>query len=130
MVGVSHTARCLGIGQHDVSLFRELSDVEMAGAELERRRDGVLLVAGAGAGQVEVHSVQADLLRAARDKPQAELGVGRGQQRTPGVVEDLPSQDTRPETRQAGRVVRIEGQGQQSGGHPRTLARVSDDLAL
>ena len=110
VAGLDHAELvALGIGQHDVSLFRELSDVEMAGAELERRRDGVLLVAGAGAGQVEV------------DKPQAELGVGRGQQRTPGVVEDLPSQDTCPEARQAGRVVRIEGQGQQSGGHPRTL---------
>ncbi|GEM_PF-6051642 len=37
----------VGIGQHDMSLFRELPRVAIAGAELERRRDGVLLINGA-----------------------------------------------------------------------------------
>ena len=42
----------VGVGQHDVSLFRELADVEVVGAELKRRGDRVLLSGGAGAGQV------------------------------------------------------------------------------
>ena len=89
----------------------------MAGAEPQRRRHRVLLVGGAGAGQVQVHAVETDLLRAGRDEPQADLSVGTGQQCTAGVVEDLPSQDTCPEGREAFRVVRVEGQSQQTGGH-------------
>jgi len=73
-----------------VCVLRELADVEVSGAELERRRDRVLLVGAARAGQVEVHRVQTGLLRSARDEPQADLSVGPGQQRTAGIVDELP----------------------------------------
>ena len=95
-------------------LLRELTDVEVAGAELEGRRDGVLLVVGGGAGEVEVHPVAADLLRVRRDEPEAHLGVVARQQGAAGLLDHLPTEQARPELRQPGGVVRVEGQRQQS----------------
>ena len=47
VAGLDHAELvAFGIGQHDVSLFRELADVEVACAEFERRRDRVLLSGG------------------------------------------------------------------------------------
>ncbi len=77
----------------------------------------VLLFGGTGAGQVEVYPVRTDLLSSARGEPQVDLGVGPGQQRTSEVVDDRPSHNAGPEARQASRVVRVERQSQQSGGH-------------
>lgn len=62
-------------GQYDVSLFRELSDVEVAGAELECRRDRVLLVGGAVAGSIEVYPVRTNPLSSARRELQTDLGI-------------------------------------------------------
>ena len=110
-----------GISEDDVFLFGELADVEVTGPEFQRRRDRVLLPGGAVAGEVEVHPVQPGLLGSARDEPQADLGVGPGQQQTAGVVKHLPSQDRGPEAGQASRVVRVEGQGLQLERHLRRL---------
>jgi hypothetical protein len=81
----------------------------------------VLLVGAAGAGQVKVHAVRPHLLRAARDEPEAELGVLARQERTTGVLDDLPAEHAGPELRQASRVVRIEGHRQQPREHHRTV---------
>ena len=45
-----------------MALLWELTDVEVTSAKFERRRDRVLLVGEAGAGQVEMHPVRTDLL--------------------------------------------------------------------
>ena len=104
-----------------MALLGALPDVEVAGAEPQRRRHPVLLVGGAGAGQVKVHAVRPRLLRAARNEPEAELCVVAGQERTPGVLDDLPAEQTGPELRQASRVARIEGHRQHSREHHRTV---------
>ena len=111
----------LGVGQDDVALFGALPDVEVAGAEPQRRGHRVLLVGAAGAGQVKVHAVRRHLLRAARDEPEAELGVLAGQERTAGVLDDLPAEHVGPELRKASGVARIEGHRQQSREHHRTV---------
>ena len=87
-------------------LLGALPDVDVAGAELQRRRHRLLLVGGAGAGQVEVYAVRPHLLRAARDEPKAELRVVAGQNRTIDVLDDLSAEHTGPELRDTSRVVR------------------------
>ena len=107
----------LGVAQDDVPLLGALPDVEMAGTEPQRRRHRLLLVVGAGAGEVEVNAVRSRLLRLARDEPEAELRVVTGQERTTGVLDDFPAEDPRPELRQTSGVVRVEGHRQERG-HP------------
>ena len=69
-----------------------------------------------------MHAVPPDLLGLVLHEPEADLGLGAGQQGTTlGILDDLPPQDTGPEARQALRVVRAEGEGGQSRGHVRTL---------
>ncbi|BFU43131.1 hypothetical protein KRMM14A1004_13680 [Krasilnikovia sp. MM14-A1004] len=95
-----------------MTLLGALPDVEVASAEPQRRLDRVLLVDVAGAGQVEVHGVQPPLLRMARDESEAQLGILAVQERTTGVLADLPAEQTGPELGQASHVVRIEDDGQ------------------
>ncbi|GAB3332733.1 hypothetical protein GCM10027452_06100 [Micromonospora halotolerans] len=112
-------------------LLGALPDVEVAAAELQRRRHRVLLIVGPGAGQVEVDAVRPHLLRVARDEPEADLRVIAGQEHSTGVLDDLPAEQPGPEPRQASRIVRIEGHRQRSRKHPCTVeTRQLDNKAV
>ncbi len=97
--------------------FGQALDVAGQAAGAFVRGEEVGLEGDAADVRAEVHPVRTDLLSSARGEPQADLGVGPGQQRTAEVVDDHPSQNASPEDRQARRVVRVEGQSQQSGRH-------------
>ncbi len=68
---------------------------------------------------MEVHLVRACLLLLGRLEPDAELGAITRQQRDAvgGVVGKLPAQDTCPELREKGRVVRVEAERDEVRGH-------------
>ena len=101
-----------GVGEHNVSLLRSLTNVEVPGAEPERPRHRLLLVLKRRARQIEMHLVLADLLLTSWKKLDLEPGVIARQERNAvlGVVGHLPTQDAGPEARETERVVRIEGE--------------------
>ncbi|GAA4578855.1 hypothetical protein GCM10023176_55550 [Micromonospora coerulea] len=98
-----------------------LPNVEVAATKLQRHRHRVLLVVEIGAGQVQVHAVRSESARAARNEPKTELCVLARQKRTGGILDDLPAEQSGPELRRTSRVVRLEGQCQQSRMHHRTV---------
>lgn len=55
-----------------------LPDVEVAGTEIERSSDDLLLVGRAGAGQVQVHRVAGLRRGVVDDEPEAQLRAGPG----------------------------------------------------
>ena len=100
-------------------LLRELTDVDVPGAEPERPRHRLLLVLEGRARQVEVHLVLAGLLLLGRQEPDPEPGVVTRQERDAvvGVVGRLPAQDAGPEARETERVVRVEAERDELRGH-------------
>lgn len=103
----------------------KLADVDVPTTELERPGHGLLLLLEGLAGQIEVNLVRPGLLLLARNEPQPEPGVVTRQQRHPAasVVDHLPAENAGPETRDTGRIVRIERQREKLRSHP---DRISD----
>ena len=95
----------LGVGEHNMSLVRALTDVDVAGAQSERPRHRLLLVLQGRAGQIEVNLVLAGLLLLSWQESHPEPGVIVGQERHAvlGVAGNLPAQEKAgPEARQTG----------------------------
>ena len=115
----------LGVGQHHVLLLGQLPDVKVVRAESERLRHRRRLVLEGGAGQVEVHRVQAGLGLRAGDEPQPEAGVGGRQQldAVAVVVAQLAGEELAPEARDAPRVAGVEAERVELGGHAVPLGR-------
>ena len=121
----------LGVGEHHVALLRELSDVEVPGAEAERPSHGRLLVGEGGARQVEVDLVRAGLRLVGRQR----TGSGSRWRRSAGaravaVVDQLPAQQAGPEAREAraGRSHRCRARGGEQSSRS-TLGRTQDSRA-
>ena len=117
-----------GVGEHDMTLLRALTDVDVPGAESERPRHRLLLVIEGRARQIEVHLVRAGLLLLGRKKSDPEPGVIARQERdaVEGVVGHLPAQDAGPEARETERVVRIEAEREEVRSHPAPHLRSAD----
>ena len=101
-----------GVCEHNMTLLRALTNVDVPGAESERPRHRLLLVLEGRARQIEVHLVLAGLLLLGWKKSDPEPGVIARQERNAvvGVVGHLPAQDAGPEARETERVVRIEAE--------------------
>jgi hypothetical protein len=120
------------VGEHHMTLFRALTDVDMPGAKSDRPRHGLLLVLERRARQVEVHLVLAGLLRLGRNKSKPEPGVIARQERYAvlRVVGHLPAQDAGPEARETDRVVRIKTQREELRSHRSPHLRSADSRPL
>lgn len=102
-------------------VLEALPEVEVTGAELQRRRHRLLLVVSAGAREMEVHAVRPHRLRAASDEAKAQLRVLTRQKCTTRVLGNLTAEHIGPELNQTSRVVRVEGHCLQSRKHARTI---------
>jgi hypothetical protein len=103
-----------------MTLARSLADVDVAGAELDEPADRSRLVLERGGRQVEVDRVLARLLSGTGQETGAEAGaIGRDEiDGTVGQSADVPTQRSRPEAGEAGRVLGIEGEGDELRRHP------------
>jgi len=108
-----------GVGEHDMTLFRSLTDVDVPGAESERPCHRPLLVIQGRACQIEVHLVRAGLLLLGRKKSDPEPGVIARQERNAvwGVVGHPPAQDAGPVVCETERIVRIEAEREEVTSH-------------
>src|SRR3954467_10899515 len=82
-----------GVCEHNMTLLRALTNVDVPGAELERPRHRLLLVLEGRARQIEVHLVLAGLLLLSWKKSDPEPGVIARQERNAvlGLVGHLPA---------------------------------------
>src|SRR5215510_7294403 len=129
VVGLDHAELvAFGVCEHNMSLLRALTDVDVPGPKSERPRHRVLLVLEGRARQIEVHLVLADLLPRSWKKSDPEPGVIARQERNAvlGVVGHLPAQDAAPEARETERVVRIEAEREEVTSHSAPHLRSAD----
>ena len=113
----------LRIGQHYVRCLRALADVQVRTAELQGFRDGPLLVLEGRTGEIEMHLVRTDLERSGPEEVNLEASVVARQENDAivRVVDQVPAKNTRPEYPQAERVVCIDTERMQAGGHAADL---------
>jgi hypothetical protein len=118
--------------EHNMSLLRALTDVDVPGAESERPRHCLLLVLEGRARQIEVQLVLAGLLLPSWKKSDPEPSVIARQERNAvwGVVGHLPAQDAGPEARETERVVRIEAEREEVTSHSAPHLRSADSRPL
>lgn len=131
--GGEPVARCqdaefvaLGILEDDVRLGGELADVEVTSSQRQHALDRGLLVLERRAREVEVHPVPHRLGVARRLDVDRERDVVRCAERQHAVVvavDDLATEDLRPERGQALGVVGVDHECFQSAGHVATLVR-------
>src|SRR5207249_11017283 len=101
-----------GVGEHDMIVVWALTDVDVAGAELDQPLDRFLLVIDGRARQIEMNAILARLPLRDRLELDPESGVIRRHETDliMGLVLDLPVQSAGPEARETGRIVRIEAE--------------------
>src|SRR6185437_8316495 len=106
--------------EHNMTLLRTLTDVDVPGTQAERPCDRLLLILQGGARQMEMPQVQARFLLRRWKEPDPEPRVIARQERNAvaGVVGHLPAQHPAPEARETKRVVRIDAHRQELAGHP------------
>src|SRR5262245_19671377 len=117
-----------GVCEHNMTLFRALTDVDVPGAESERPRHRLLLVLEGRARQIEVHLVLAGLLLLSWQKSDPEPGVTARQKRNAvlRVVGHLPAEDAGPEARETEGVVRVEAEREEVTSHSAQHLRSAD----
>jgi hypothetical protein len=106
--------------KHNVSILRALTNINMPGAEVERPRDGCLLVLERCTRQIEMHPVPASLFLLSWKKSNPEPRIIPRQKRNvvSGLAGHLPVQHTDPEARETNRVVCIEAECDEITSHP------------
>ena len=89
-----------------------LTDVDVAGAELDQPLDRLLLVIDGRGRQIEMDAILARLLLRDRQEHDPESGAIRRHETDliMGLVVDLPAQRLGPEARKTERIVRIEAE--------------------
>jgi hypothetical protein len=99
------------VREHHVPLLRELTDIDVPGAQCQRSRHRLLLVLERRARQVQVHLVPAGPRLLGRLEPDPEARVIARKKcdagMLVGLVGELPAQDPAPEAREPERVGRI-----------------------
>src|SRR5207245_2171816 len=102
----------LGVGEHDMLVVGALTDIDVAGPELDQPLDRFPLVIDGRARQIEMDAVLARLVLRDRLELDPESGVIRGHEADliRGLVVDLPVQGVGPEARETERIVRIDAE--------------------
>src|SRR5712691_2105943 len=108
-----------GVGEHDMIVVWALTDVDVAGAELDQPLDRFLLVIDGRARQIEIDAILPRLPLRNRRELDPESGVVRRHETDliMGLVVDLPVQSVGPEARESGRIVRIEAESDEPRSH-------------
>ena len=98
-------------------LLGQLADIEVVSAKAQGLLDRGPLPFGTGAGQVQMQSVEPDLLSARRHEAQPDLPVVPRKQHAVALVHNLPSEQLSPEPGHRCRLPSVEGNCHETCGH-------------
>ena len=108
-----------GVGKHDMRFVLALTDVDVAGTELDQPSNRVHLVIDGRSRQIEMDAVLASLLVGDQQEADPESVAIRRHEldRIMGRVRCLPVQGTGPEARETERIVCVEAEGDEPRRH-------------
>jgi hypothetical protein len=120
-----------GVGEHDMLVVWALTDVDVAGAEVDQPLDCFHLVIDGRARQIEMDAILARLLLRNRREFDTEPCVIRRHETDliRGLVIDIPVQSDSPEARETERIVRIEAESDEPRSHPRANPLLPVDVS-